>query len=96
MNTYDLENPFEEKLLDSTLEVEGRSVVLLRELTIQEAGLPEISDHEIQRILSAQTAPAPVEVADEQTAEPGPADEVREPVAETQPEDEETESVAAE
>jgi glycogen operon protein len=33
MNTHDLDNPFGEKLLDGALDVAGRSVVVLRELT---------------------------------------------------------------
>ena len=33
MNTYDLDDPFGEKLLDGALDVAGRSVVILRELT---------------------------------------------------------------
>jgi hypothetical protein len=56
MNTDNLDDPFEEKFLDGTLDVAGRSVVLLRELTTQEAGLPEISEEEVKRAVEAQVA----------------------------------------
>jgi hypothetical protein len=38
MNTHDLDNPFGERLLEGTLDVAGRSVVVLRELTEGESG----------------------------------------------------------
>ncbi len=81
MNTHDLESPFEEKLLDGTLDVEGRSVVLLRELTAQEAGLPEISEEEVKRAVEAQSIGAQAEPESEVVAGRQAEDEVREPVA---------------
>ncbi len=100
MNTNDLENPFGERLLDGTLDVAGRSVVLLRELTAQEAGLPDISDHEVQRVMEAQLAEAKPQSSAEPAAESEAADEAAEPEI-TEPETTEpmepiTEPVAAE
>jgi isoamylase len=102
MNTNELENPFDERVLDGTLDVAGRSVVLLRELTPQEAGLPDVSEEEIHRVLEAQVngikpeAPAEVAVETEQQEEqvPEPAAELEH--AEETAEPEVTEPVAAE
>jgi hypothetical protein len=70
MDTNHLENPFEERMLEGTLDVAGRSVVLLRELTAQEAGLPEISEQEVQRAVQAQMAePQPQVVVEPEAAE---------------------------
>ena len=41
MNTDDLESPFEEQAMDGSLDVAGRSVVLLRELIPEEVTLRE-------------------------------------------------------
>jgi len=69
IDTNHLEDAFEERLLDGTLDVAARSVVVLRELTPQEAGLPEISEHEVQRAVQAQVAakeePQPVLVEEQ-------------------------------
>ena len=89
MDTHHLEDPFEERLPEGTLDVSGRSVVLLRELTTQEAGLPEISEQEVQRAVQAQIAEPQLQV--ESVVEPEPAELVIDPVAE-----EETELVGAE
>jgi len=89
LNTYDLERPFGEQFLDGKLDVAGRSVVLLRELTAEEAGLPEITDQEVQRAVEAQVTAGTSEVPVELVIEPAPEDEA-EPVAD------EAEPVAAE
>ncbi len=85
MNTDDLEHPFDERRLDGSLDVAGRSVAVLRELTAEETGLPEILQQEIQRALEAHTTEIEAE------AVPGP-----EQVAESEPQSEITEPVAAE
>ena len=59
MNTHDLDDPFAERRMEGTLDVAGRSVVVLRELTAEEAG------HQL-----AAQAPASEPVAAE---EPEPA-----------------------
>ncbi len=48
MNTADLDEPFGEKLLNGTLDVSGRSVAVLRELTAAEAKQPETEEAMIQ------------------------------------------------
>jgi isoamylase len=68
MNTHDLEDPFGEKLLKGTLDVSGRSVVILRELTEGEA---QQSQREQAQESTAQS---------ESTPEPAPESE--EPVLE--------------
>ncbi|HTV66485.1 MAG TPA: glycogen debranching protein GlgX [Bryocella sp.] len=90
LNTDDLEDPFGERVLDGLLDVAGRSVVLLRELTTQEAGLPEISEQEIQRALEAQ-----LPEARPANAQPGAAEQEKEdepvepqPVGSVEPEEE--------
>jgi isoamylase len=80
LDTDNLENPFEEKTLEGTLDVAGRSLVLLCELTAREAGLPEIDEQYVQRAVEAQVPPPP----------PGSASA---PVEEVQPEEEEPEEV---
>ncbi len=47
MNTYDLENPFGEQIMEGSLDVAGRSVVLLRELRPEEVKQP---DSQVERI----------------------------------------------
>jgi isoamylase len=101
MNTNDLEHPFEERELEGTLDVAGRSVVLLRELTPEEAGLPDVSDQEVQRALEAQVDGVKVEAATEVAVETELQEEVPEPAAEFALEEgavgrEVTEPVAAE
>ncbi len=83
MDTNHLDDPFGERLLDGTLDVAGRSVVLLRELTAQEAALPDISEQEVQRAVEAQI----------NEPEPAPEPEL---IAETESEDEVPQPVAAE
>ncbi|HZP22155.1 MAG TPA: hypothetical protein VFB04_01835, partial [Terriglobales bacterium] len=80
MNTNDLENPFEERLLDGSLDVAGRSVVLLRELTAQEAGLPEISEHDVLRAMEAQVTPEFVQSGPPEVEETQSEEEVKEPI----------------
>jgi hypothetical protein len=82
MNTNDLDDPFAEKMLDGKLEVAGRSVVLLRELTAQEAGLPEMSEAEVQRAIEAQVNAVQGDAVTQAIAEFQPDDDdVTEPVA---------------
>jgi glycogen operon protein len=84
LDTNNLDAPFQEREPDGTLEVAGRSVVLLRELTAEEAGLPEIDEEHIQRAIEAQlneVVPAmAVDPAVEEQAE-RLEDDVNEPVA---------------
>jgi len=80
MNTNDLDNPFDERLLDGKLDVAGRSVVLLRELTPQEAGSSDISELEVQPVVQAQVNEAKDEPVPEPVAELESQDEVTEPV----------------
>jgi isoamylase len=81
MNTHDLENPFSEQFLDGKLDVAGRSVVLLRELTAQEAGVREIIDSKVKEAVEAQvTAAAQPQPNAEPTIGPAPENEP-EPVA---------------
>jgi len=81
MNTHDLDDPFGERLLDGKLEVAGRSVALLRELTAQEAGLPEIFEQEIEQAVEAEASALQAEPEPELVAEPELPEEVTEPVA---------------
>ena len=70
MNTNDLEDPFGEKLLDGTLDVAGRSVVILRELTEGEA--QESRSEQVQLEQSAnplEPAGEPEPAAEEQVTE---------------------------
>ena len=69
LNTYDLDDPFGERLLDGTLEVAGRSVVVLRELAEEEAKSFN-SEHE-ELPVEEQKQPAPP--AEEEAEEPVPA-----------------------
>ncbi len=68
MDTNDLENPFGEKLLDGNLDVAGRSVVILRELTEG-----EVPQSRIEQAQEKETQPEPA---------PEPAAETVEPVLE--------------
>lgn len=54
MNTHDLEDPFGEKLLDGTLDVAGRSVVILRELI--EGEVQETHTEQVQQSVSEREA----------------------------------------
>ena len=77
MNSHDLEEPFAEKLLNGTLEVAGRSVVLLRELTAEEAGQPENTVEELPMLTEATGEEAPPQTH----AEAAKEEAVPEPVA---------------
>jgi isoamylase len=75
MNTADLDQPFGEKLLDGTLDVSGRSVAVLRELTAAEAKQPEsdeaaIDAHQPEPEPEEQPALAPQEAEAATTEEP--------------------------
>ncbi len=69
LNTYDLDDPFGERLLEGTLEVAGRSVVVLRELAEEEVKSFN-SEHE-ELPVEEQKQPAPP--AEEEAEEPVPA-----------------------
>jgi glycogen operon protein len=63
VNTYDLDDPFGEKLIEGTLDVAGRSVVILRELSESEARQPQADDSNVQLEQSepiVETAPPEV------------------------------------
>ncbi|MGA8876658.1 MAG: hypothetical protein WB555_14075, partial [Candidatus Korobacteraceae bacterium] len=68
MNTYDLENPFHEEPMDGSLDVAGRSVVILRELLPEEIGHRR-SEQEIAEDQIPELAGATV-VASQQQPEP--------------------------
>jgi len=70
MNTYDLEKPFDEQRMDTSLEVAGRSVVLLRELVPEEVDPPESKIEEIGKLVEAGA----------QADAPEPAAELPEPL----------------
>jgi glycogen operon protein len=87
MNTHDLENPFHEEPMDGSLDVAGRSVVLLRELVPEELGHPE-SEHEPaaelahELVETAQVAREPEPVSSILELAPATAtDDESEPVA---------------
>ncbi len=69
LNTYDLDDPFGERLLDGTLEVAGRSVVVLRELAEEEAKSSNSEHEELPVEEQKQQAPP----AEEEAEEPVPA-----------------------
>ncbi|MGC2112367.1 MAG: glycogen debranching protein GlgX [Candidatus Korobacteraceae bacterium] len=75
MNTYDLDDPFDERPMDENLEVAGRSVVLLRELSPEEAIQPEA---DVAEVAEPEPAPAEEPVAAEVAPEQEP--EASEPV----------------
>ena len=81
LDTNDLESPFGERMLDGSLDVAGRSVALLRELSAHEAGLPEISEQEMQWAMEAQVNESQPDLALDAVPELEPVDEVTEPVA---------------
>ena len=68
MNTHDLENPFHEEPMEGSLDVAGRSVVLLRELVPEEFGQRR-SEQEIAEDQIPELAGATV-VASQQQPEP--------------------------
>ncbi len=80
LDTNDLEDPFREKALDGALDVAGRSVVLLRELTAAESKKPtpsevaDLAESVAEEVVAAlQTAPSEAEseaVPAEQTVPP--------------------------
>jgi isoamylase len=74
MNTYDLNDPFGEKLLDGTLDVAGRSVVVLRELTEGETKNLHTGQTD-QKLGQAEPVSTPV-VAAEQAEETAVLEEV--------------------
>jgi len=63
MNTYDLEDPFGEKMLDGVLDVAGRSIVILRELKADEAH-PFQTEQAENRQADSEPATEPLEVAE--------------------------------
>ena len=69
LNTYDLDDPFGERLPEGTLEVAGRSVVVLRELAEEEVKSSD-SEH-VELPVEEQKQPAPP--AEEEAEEPVPA-----------------------
>jgi len=81
MNTDDLENPFAEQRMDGTLDVAGRSVVLLRELVPDEVQQPQ-PDEMKQLETEAETVPELVDAtagavptgSSAQVPQPVPAD----------------------
>jgi glycogen operon protein len=70
INTYNLENPFEEQVMEGSLEVAGRSVVLLRELLPEEVQHQDAEMEKVQELVdSTANEPQPSE-----EEEPVPAD----------------------
>ncbi len=76
MNTSDLDHPFGERQMDGSLEVAGRSVVLLAELSPKPEEKDESEAEEVKQP-EAEATPEPVEAGD---AHPEPISEVEEPV----------------
>jgi glycogen operon protein len=76
MNTNDLDDPFSEHQMDGSLEVAGRSVVLLVELSPKPQGKHESKTEEVKQE-DAEATPEPVESAG---TEPESIPEVEEPV----------------
>ncbi len=73
MNTHNLEEPFDEEPIDGSLEVAGRSVMLLRELTPEEAKTDATKIEEIGKLVEAAvttTDANPANVSNEVQAEP--------------------------
>ena len=78
MNTDDLENPFDERNLDGSVDVVGRSVVLLRELMPEEISQAEEEQKEPAEEESQELSPQ----IEEQPIEVGPPAGESEPVPE--------------
>ncbi|HUI84034.1 MAG TPA: glycogen debranching protein GlgX [Candidatus Binatia bacterium] len=63
MDTSDLEHPFGERFLDGSLDVAGRSVVILRELTVEEVRQQKLELAEVPEPAEAAPEAVPAEPA---------------------------------